>query len=62
MMVDASSQTIAGFKAPPPSIVKAPPAAPPPAKPRPPQPSTFGVGAKASTGGLNEADQSHIFL
>ena len=62
MTVGASAQTITGFKAPPPGITKAPPTAPPPAKPCPPQPSTFGVGAKASAGGLNEATSRTVFL
>ena len=62
MTVDASAQTITGFKAPPPGTTKAPPPAPPPAKPCPPQPSTFGVGAMASTGGLNEAISRAFFF
>ena len=57
--VDVSAQTITGLTAPPP---KTPPTAPPPAKPYPPQPSTLGVGAEASTGGLNEATSRSIVL
>ena len=55
-VADVSVQTIT-VKATPPGTKKALPPfkPPPPSEPPPPQPAKFGVGAKASTGGLSEA-------